>query len=126
MEIRIAVKLLHPAESRFSQVSVKQTNRELRIGIPGIVKAKRNERSTFDHSQSAAQSHNTETNQANAIFTVNVSRLFKTGCPLIQPLPNFPVRIQRHALPPERPAHVAHAHEIRRGYTVRRADFHAE
>src|ERR1039457_4373895 len=44
----------------------------------------------------------------------------------IQPLPNFPLRIQRHALTTERPAHVADAHEIRRRHAVRRADLHAQ
>ena len=44
----------------------------------------------------------------------------------VKPLSNLPIRIQSHALTPERPAHIAHAHEIRRRHAVRHADFHAQ
>jgi hypothetical protein len=53
-----------------------------------------------------------------------VVRVF-CGCS-IQPLPNFPICIQRHALTPIHPAHVADAHEIGRGQAVRRANLHAQ
>ena len=45
---------------------------------------------------------------------------------LIKPFLNFTIRIQRHALTPIRPAHVADAHEKGRGQAVRRANLHAQ
>src|SRR5512143_1221952 len=44
----------------------------------------------------------------------------------IQPLPDLPVLIQRHTLPSKRPAHVAHADEIRRRQTIQHADLRAK